>query len=75
MRGAWHTGGQVTHVYRLVTKGTVEQRMVERAQKKLFLDTMVNRGGNKVRCDENPDTGDDILIMDACQDGVRAVVG
>lgn len=25
-------------VYRLVTAGTVEQRMVQRAQKKLFLD-------------------------------------
>jgi uncharacterized membrane protein YjjP (DUF1212 family) len=28
-------------VYRLVTAGTVEQRMVQRAQKKLFLDRYV----------------------------------
>ena len=32
------------HVYRLVTKGTVEERIVQRAKKKLFLDSMVNRG-------------------------------
>jgi SNF2 family DNA or RNA helicase len=29
-------------VYRLVTAGTVEQRMVQRAQKKLFLDRYVS---------------------------------
>jgi SWI/SNF-related matrix-associated actin-dependent regulator of chromatin subfamily A member 5 len=32
------------HVYRLVTKGTIEERIVQRAKKKLFLDSMVNRG-------------------------------
>lgn len=32
------------HVYRLVTKDTVEERVVERAKKKLYLDKMVNRG-------------------------------
>lgn len=30
-------------VYRLVAGGTIEERMVERAQKKLFLDQMVNQ--------------------------------
>jgi hypothetical protein len=32
-------------VFRLVTTGTVEERMVQRAEKKLYLDTMVHRGG------------------------------
>ena len=41
-----HRIGQknVVHVYRLVSNGTMEERMVQRAQKKLFLDAMVNRG-------------------------------
>ena len=39
-----HRIGQkkVVHVYRLVTGKTTEQRMVERAQKKLYLDKVVN---------------------------------
>jgi hypothetical protein len=41
-----HRIGQtkVVHVYRLVTAGSVEECIVQRAQRKLFLDTMVNRG-------------------------------
>jgi hypothetical protein len=41
-----HRIGQtkVVHVYRLVTSGSVEECIVQRAQRKLFLDTMVNRG-------------------------------
>lgn len=41
-----HRIGQTkpVHVYRLVSSGSVEERIVQRAQKKLFLDTMVNRG-------------------------------
>ena len=41
-----HRIGQtkVVHIYRLVTVGSVEERIVQRAQKKLFLDGMVNRG-------------------------------
>jgi len=40
-----HRIGQTktVHVYRLVAGGTVEERMVERAEKKLLLDKMVNR--------------------------------
>ena len=40
-----HRIGQkkTVHVYRLVSGGTIEERMVERAQKKLFLDQMVNQ--------------------------------
>ncbi len=40
-----HRIGQTkkVHVYRLVTEGTVEERIVQRAQKKLYLDQMVNR--------------------------------
>lgn len=41
-----HRIGQTktVHIYRLVTAGTVEERIVQRAQKKLFLDSVVNRG-------------------------------
>ena len=41
-----HRIGQknVVHIYRLVSKGTVEERIVQRAQKKLLLDCCVNRG-------------------------------
>jgi SWI/SNF-related matrix-associated actin-dependent regulator of chromatin subfamily A member 5 len=35
------------HVYRLVTAGTVEERMQQRAEKKLFLEQMVSRGSTK----------------------------
>ena len=35
---------KLVHVYRLVTMGSIEERIVQRAQKKLFLDGMVNRG-------------------------------
>jgi SWI/SNF-related matrix-associated actin-dependent regulator of chromatin subfamily A member 5 len=41
-----HRIGQTkpVHVYRLVTSGTVEERMLQRADNKLYLDQMVNRG-------------------------------
>jgi hypothetical protein len=41
-----HRIGQtrIVHVYRLVTEGSVEECIVQRAQRKLFLDSMVNRG-------------------------------
>jgi SWI/SNF-related matrix-associated actin-dependent regulator of chromatin subfamily A member 5 len=40
-----HRIGQTktVHVYRLITAGTVEERIVERAEKKLLLDQTVNR--------------------------------
>ena len=43
-----HRIGQTktVHIYRLVTAGSVEERIVQRAQKKLFLDSMVNRGSS-----------------------------
>ena len=44
-----HRIGQkkLVHVYRLVTAGTVEERMQQRAEKKLFLEQMVSRGSTK----------------------------
>eukprot|EP00962_Isochrysis_galbana_P041324 scaffold15147_cov45-Isochrysis_galbana.AAC.1 len=40
-----HRLGQVkpVHVYRLVSGGTAEERVVQRSQKKLFLSNVVNR--------------------------------
>lgn len=37
---------QVVHIYRLVTTGSVEERVVQRAEKKLYLDKMVNWEGS-----------------------------
>jgi SWI/SNF-related matrix-associated actin-dependent regulator of chromatin subfamily A member 5 len=39
-----HRIGQTrtVHVYRLISRGTIEERMVERAEKKLYMDQMVN---------------------------------
>ena len=44
-----HRIGQTkkVHVYRLITRGTVEERIIQRAEKKLYLDQMVNRGSTK----------------------------
>jgi SNF2 family DNA or RNA helicase len=44
-----HRIGQTkkVHVYRLVTRGTVEERIIQRAEKKLYLDQMVNRGSTE----------------------------
>jgi hypothetical protein len=36
------------HVYRLVSEGTVEERIQKRAEGKLYLDQMVNRGSTHV---------------------------
>jgi len=43
-----HRIGQTktVHLYRLVSPGTVEERIVQRAEKKLYLDQMVNRGSS-----------------------------
>ncbi len=48
-----HRIGQksIVHVYRLVTEGTVEERVVQRAEKKLYLDQMVNRDSLKSAAD------------------------
>jgi SWI/SNF-related matrix-associated actin-dependent regulator of chromatin subfamily A member 5 len=50
-----HRIGQkkVVHVYRLVSSGTVEERVLERAEKKLYLDQMVNRGTSSQTADEH----------------------
>lgn len=52
-----HRIGQtkVVHVYRLVSAGTIEERMLQRAEKKLYLDQMVNSGGGS----SNASGGDD----------------
>eukprot|EP00958_Prasinococcus_capsulatus_P001206 scaffold106_cov380-Prasinococcus_capsulatus_cf.AAC.44 len=41
-----HRIGQtkMVHVYRLVSKGTVEERIIQRAERKLYLDDAVNKG-------------------------------
>jgi hypothetical protein len=55
-----HRIGQTrpVHVYRLVTGSSVEERMLQRAEAKLYLDQMVNRGSTaKVRSGQGPRGG------------------
>ena len=83
-----HRIGQTktVHVYRLVTDGTVEQRMVERAEKKLFLDRMVTRDGannevstegltNKNDDDDDDDDQDGSKLLQTLRFGCNAVFG
>ena len=58
-----HRIGQkkVVHVYRMVTRGTVEERIIQRAEKKLYLDQMVNRGST-VQADKLEKLGTDALM-------------
>lgn len=72
-----HRLGQTktVHVYRLVTQGTVEERMVERAEKKLYLDRMVNRDcaeSESTTMDEENDSG---KLMQTLKFGCNAVFG
>ena len=50
-----HCIGQkkTVHAYRLGGGGTVEERILERATKKLYLNQMVNRGGSSERIDND----------------------
>lgn len=72
-----HRIGQTktVHVYRLVTDGSIEERMVERAQKKLYMDRMVNTAGG-AGVDEGNDikvTGKD--VVSTLKFGCNAVFG
>jgi SWI/SNF-related matrix-associated actin-dependent regulator of chromatin subfamily A member 5 len=70
-----HRIGQTktVHVYRLVTAGTVEERMIERAQKKLYLDRMVTRDGvSELTLDESEDSD---KLMSTLRFGCNAVFG
>jgi SWI/SNF-related matrix-associated actin-dependent regulator of chromatin subfamily A member 5 len=63
-----HRIGQtkVVHVYRLVTAGTVEERIVQRAEKKLFLDQVVNRDSIK-ESEANDDSAETGAGMDSSE--------
>ena len=54
---------KLVHVYRLVTMGSIEERIVQRAQKKLFLDGMVNRGSTA-----QGQAADDAALRDAAEE-------
>jgi SWI/SNF-related matrix-associated actin-dependent regulator of chromatin subfamily A member 5 len=72
-----HRLGQTrtVHIYRLVTEGTVEERILERAEKKLYLDRMVTRDGiseNDVKLSDDTDSD---RIMSTLKFGCNAVFG
>ena len=70
-----HRIGQkkTVHVYRLVSGGTIEERVVERAQKKLYLDKMVNRGSSDSEDKDKGMSGSELLR--SLQFGCNAVFG
>jgi len=83
-----HRIGQkkTVHIYRLVCSGTIEERIVQRAQKKLYLDKMVNSTevsrAAKAGDDEDDDDDEDgdggmgmSALLDALQFGSDAVFG
>lgn len=74
-----HRIGQskVVHVYRLVTSGTVEERIVQRAEKKLYLDKMVNNQSPHDNSASAPSGVDDVganEMLSAITFGAHAVV-
>ncbi len=71
-----HRIGQTkpVRVYRLVTGSTVEERILARATKKLYLDALVGVSSNGVAALEQPEDGDgDGLDGDAGAD--RSLLG
>lgn len=61
------------HVYRLITKDTVEERVVEFAERKLYLDQMVNRGSTKNA--ESLDKLDSKELRNMLRFGADAILG
>lgn len=77
--GRVHRIGQskTVHVYRLVTSNSVEERMVERANKKLLLDHSVNRNLGSAK-KQTSDDGTGLSVKDMLKDikfGANAIFG
>ncbi|CAK8998941.1 Probable global transcription activator SNF2L1 (ATP-dependent helicase SMARCA1) (DNA-dependent ATPase SNF2L) (Nucleosome-remodeling factor subunit SNF2L) (SWI/SNF-related matrix-associated actin-dependent regulator of chromatin subfamily A member 1) [Durusdinium trenchii] len=71
-----HRIGQkkTVHIYRLLSAGTIEERILERAEKKLYLDSMVNIGGRTSSQDLLEKLGADELLK-SLKFGSDAVFG
>jgi SWI/SNF-related matrix-associated actin-dependent regulator of chromatin subfamily A member 5 len=69
-----HRIGQTktVHIYRLVTTGSIEERIVQRAQKKLFLDSMVNRGSTATAIASDKTTNDNDVDEDEDDSTIEA---
>ena len=62
------------HVYRLVTRGTIEEKVIERAENKLYLDQMVNaKQASETSVAEDAETPEELLS--ALSFGAQAVAG
>ena len=72
-----HRIGQTktVHVYRLVAAGTVEERMVQRAEKKLLLDQMVNRERANATTEKASEEASGSEMMRDLKFGCAAVFG
>ncbi len=76
-----HRIGQtrIVHVYRLVCKGTIEERMLDRCKKKLYLTARVTRdglaGADAAAAADAPDTLGSNDLLDALRFGSNAVFG
>lgn len=72
-----HRLGQTktVHVYRLVTKGTVEERILQRAEKKLYLDGMVTSDGTNDQKMNEENFTDSSKLLSTIRFGCNAVFG
>ena len=70
-----HRIGQkkTVHVYRLLSGGTVEERILERATKKLYLDQMVNRGGSSESVENDGSGLSSADLLDSLKFGSNAI--
>ena len=72
-----HRLGQTktVHVYRLISAGTIEERNVERAQKKLYLDQVVNRDSARATENKTSTAFSTDEMLQSLQFGSNAVFG
>lgn len=61
------------HVYRLVTSGTIEERIVQRAEKKLYLDQVVSRDGARNDSNDNEEEMNEKELLEMLKFGADVI--